>query len=46
MSKILESQKSDTGEESLRGQLRYDNTCIFWIQADKQGSKSKRYVVF
>ncbi|VDI53295.1 tRNA dimethylallyltransferase [Mytilus galloprovincialis] len=36
MSKILESQKSDTGEESLRGQLRYDNTCIFWIQADKQ----------
>ncbi|CAC5356356.1 miaA [Mytilus coruscus] len=36
MSKILESQKSETGEESLRGQLRYDNTCIFWIQADKQ----------
>ncbi|XP_071163716.1 tRNA dimethylallyltransferase-like isoform X2 [Mytilus edulis] len=36
MSKILESQKSESGEESLRGQLRYDNTCIFWIQADKQ----------
>ncbi|XP_052096390.1 tRNA dimethylallyltransferase-like [Mytilus californianus] len=36
MSKILESQKSEIGEESLRGQLRYDNTCIFWIQADKQ----------
>lgn len=38
MSKILESQKSESGEESLRGQLRYDNTCIFWIQADKQGT--------
>lgn len=36
MSNILKSQKTESGEESLRGPLRYDNTCIFWIQTEKK----------
>jgi len=37
MSNILKSQKTESGEESLRGPLRYDNTCIFWIQTETKG---------
>jgi hypothetical protein len=37
MSNILKSQKTESGEESLRGPVRYDNTCIIWIQTEKKG---------
>ncbi|XP_064626774.1 tRNA dimethylallyltransferase-like [Lineus longissimus] len=36
LSEILSKQHEDTGASAISGPLRYDNTCIFWVQCDQK----------
>ena len=40
-SSILRKQKVLTGDSAPSGHLRYENTCVLWLQSDQKGTVSK-----